>query len=429
MSGRKKRRMTLGTGLTLLLTFAVLASTGFVLLRLGSGHTADLSRLDVRVISLKTGDDPQDPQEKPEAAPTKAPGGSETRPDSPGETEKGFQAKSADLTFGGTIAIEENVRKSGYISDSRKYDFSDIFMLLSPELRGRTAGAFLENLIMENAKVSSTVIPPAGADMMQAAGFALSCSGFSKAWDKGANGIVETMEALRSRGVEALGILPEEETRRYSLKNVNGIRIAIVQYTDTVSSGTRKAMQKKGQDGMIPEADPELIAADIAAARQENAQAVIVLLNWGKTGGKTPEKAQTILAQQIADLGADLIIGSGSRVPQKVEYLLSADGRKVLCAYSLGTLISDHRKSANRMGGFLLHGQLEINRDEELILGKVSYTPTYVWKFRQDGKDYYRVVAADRSAPDGMAADQIKQMQKTLSSVQEALAGAPVEIR
>ena len=81
------------------------------------------------------------------------------------------------------------------------------------------------------------------------------------------------------------------------------------------------------------------------------------------------------------------------------------------------------------MGGFLLHVQLEINSDEELILGKVSYTPTYVWKFRQDGKDYYRVVAADRSAPDGMAADQIKQMQKTLSSVQEALAGAPVEIR
>ena len=54
MSGRKRRKTTLGTGVAILLTLVVLVSSGFVLLRLGSGHRADLSRLNMQVISLET---------------------------------------------------------------------------------------------------------------------------------------------------------------------------------------------------------------------------------------------------------------------------------------------------------------------------------------------------------------------------------------
>jgi len=432
MSGRRRRKTTLGTGVAILLTLVVLVSSGLVLLHLGSAHKADLSRLNMQVISLKTDQDPGEQPGKQQAEPTQQTQRSEnreTQTQSAAPASETFREKQALLTFGGTIAIEENIRKSGYIADSKKYDFSDIFMLLSPELQGRTAGAFLENLIMENARVSATVIPPAGAEMMKASGFSVAFSGFSKAWDKAESGIAETIGMLESNGIRALGICRSASGERILLQDINGIRIAMMQYTDTLSSGARKAMQKKDLAGMIPEADPELIASDIAAARAGGADAVLVFLNWGKTGGKTPDKAQTILAQQIADSGADLIIGAGSRVPQKVEYLLTPDGRQVLCAYSLGTLISDNRKTANRMGGFLLHVQLNCVREHEVQIGKATYTPTYVWKYRQDGKDSYRVVASDRAAPDGMANDQIKQMQKTLSVVQEALQGAPVEIR
>ena len=244
MSGRKRRKTTLGTGVAILLTLVVLVSSGFVLLRLGSGHRADLSRLNMQVISLETKEGAGEQPEKQQAEPLQTQRSEERtgQAQSASPAPETVRERQALLTFGGTIAIEENIRKSGYIADSKKYDFSDIFMLLSPELQGRTAGVFLENLIMENARVSATVIPPAGAEMLRRTGFSIAFSGFSKAWDKAESGIAETIGTLESNGIRALGICRSASGERILMQDIDGIRIAMMQYTDTLSSGTRKAM-------------------------------------------------------------------------------------------------------------------------------------------------------------------------------------------
>ena len=429
MAGKKRRGITFGTVFMLIMTAAVLGSSAFVLLRLSSGHSVDLSQLQAQVVQLQT--------ENPAETEANASGNTaaEQTPaitlrrdnNTPAPAESG--EKESVLTFGGIIAVEDQVRKSGYASDTKKYDFTDIFALLKPELRGSLSGAFLENLITDDAKVSNYVIPAAGAEIMSSAGFSAAFAGFGKAWEKGEAGISATIRNLKEKNVTPLGISTEAAKPRFVLATVNGMHFALMQYTTLVPANTRKTMQRNGTDFMIAEADPETIASDIAAAREAGAQAVAVLLNWGKAGGKNPEKSQLVLAQQIADSGADLIIGAGSRTPQRVEYLDAADGRKVLCAYSLGTLISDNRKSANRMGGFLIHIHFKSDENQKPVLSRVTYTPTYVWKYRQDSKDYFRVLASNKPSPDGMDTDQIRQMQKTLAAVQEVLEGSPAEIR
>ena len=321
------------------------------------------------------------------------------------------------------------MRRSGYAQDTKKYDFTDILLPLKSEIPGKTAGVFLENLVMNDTKVSSVVAPPEVAAMLERAGFHIAFCGFSKAWDKAERGIQVTVNSLQALGITPVGLVAERDSGNVRMIEADGIRIALCAYTDTVAANTRKTLKKKDAEYMIPAADPDLIRADIESARENGAGAVVVLLNWGKVGSKNPEKSQMQLAQTIADLGADLIIGSGSRVPQRVDLLRSQDGREVFCAYSLGTLISDSRKSAGRMGGFLLHAYLAQDGAGRVSVDKLTCTPTYVWKFRQDSKDYYRAVAADRPAPDGMDADQSRQMQKTLSAVQEALADSQVALR
>jgi len=428
MAGRKRRGTSFGTVVMLILTVVILVSSGIVLLQLGSGHSVDLSGIRAQVVSMTApvGETDQPAGETP-GLKTNEPAVTKSAAATPPPAERG--KRQTVLTFGGTIAIEDQIRKSAFTSDTKKYDFTDFFMLLKAENQGSLSGAFLENLLMDDVKVSSVIVPSSGAETLKSAGFSMAFSAFGKAWEKSETGIQSTIHALQENGITPLGLVETEQEKRYILQEVDGIRIAMMQYTTLVASNTRKTMQKRSADYMIPEGDPELIATDIASAKAEGAEVIVVLLNWGKVGGKTPEKTQLALAQQIADSGADLIIGAGSRVPQMVEALLSADGRKVICAYSLGTLISDNRKSIQRMSGFLLHVALEAEGEQNVSIGQVTYTPTYIWKFRQDSRDYYRVIASDRSAPDGMDSDQVKQMQKSLASVQETLESSPVSIR
>ena len=191
-------------------------------------------------------------------------------------------------------------------------------------------------------------------------------------------------------------------------------------------------MDKKEESDTVPAAESERIAADITEARNRGAEAVIVLMNWGKVG-KTPDKAQKALAQSIADAGADLIIGAGSRVPQAAEYLTvqQPDGneKEILCIWSLGTVLSGDRSNIRRISGYLLHVRIHMTRDGKAAVEQPEYTPLYTWRYRQDGQYYYRCLAANRTPPDGMDNEQIKNMDKAAEAVRSALAGSPLSER
>ena len=155
-------------------------------------------------------------------------------------------------------------------------------------------------------------------------------------------------------------------------------------------------------------------------------------MNWRKVG-KAPDKAQKTLAQSIADAGADLIIGSGSRVPQAAEYLTGKlpDGteKQTLCIWSLGTTLSGDRTNIKRISGYLLHVRIHLTRDGKTLVEQPEYTPVYTWRFRQDGQYYYRCLAANRTPPDGMDNEQIKSMDKAADTTRGVLAGSPLNER
>ena len=394
MPGGKRKGLSLGTKIMLMMSAVTVGVSILVFLRLSTGNSADLSQQNHLTINLQENREKNErsveTSKKKDSSRTNAPAAS-NHPEQTAPPEEKTESL-VTLTFGGTLAIEENVRKSGYSADSKKYDFTDIIAPLVSEMESDMTGVFLENLMMDENKVSSVVIPSAGADMLKYAGVQACFCGFGKAWDKEEKGIRSTIENLRNRGIMSIGLQETESERPFMIRDIRGIRVAMMQYTANLPSKTRKAMEKKSISWMIPDAEPELIGRDISKARKEGAQIVIVLMNWGKTGTRNPDKTQMLLAQQIADLGADVLIGTGSRVPQKAEYIVSGTGRKMLCVFSLGTLLSDNRNAPNRMGGYLVKLSFERQEDGTLRLTKTAYVPTYVWRYRQDGKYQYRIL-------------------------------------
>ena len=426
MRNQKKRKVSFGTVAVLSVTLLILAVSGFVWIRLSSGKNIDLSEMRPESLDLQinTGS-PEEIPDIPQTGtgtpvPSAAPATAAPEPEAEGKT--------FTVTAAGTVALEGEIRKNSYYSDAKQYDYYDIMMLLKKELQSDLNIVFLENVLSEEEKVTDTTASGAGAVMLKTAGFNMAACGFSKAYDKGENGISSTRKMLQEYGIRPVGICENDGTDRVCVAELNGNRVAVLQYTDTVPAATRKKMVKNERNGAVPEADPESVAADISRARELGCGTVIVLMNWGKTG-KAPDRNMQALAQQIADAGADLIIGSGSRIVSGAEILTAAEtGRQVLCVWSLGTTLSGDRSNIRKMAGMLLQITFSLENGQAEIR-KACYIPVYTWKYKQDSRFYYRCLAADGEVPDGMDSEQQKMMKKAAETVRNAMKDTPVEER
>lgn len=400
------------------------------------GTLPELSLSDIPIISVsKTTDAPLAPNQPTlapavtqaatpaaTAAPTAVPTQAPTATPVPGGR---FTA-----TFGGSVIINTELRQDHYFSESKKYDFSDVLSLLKNELTADFAMVPLENVIYPEAKLNDTNTAEDVLPMLSSVGIDTVALGYRHAYDQGFAGLNATVNAVQNRGMTVVGAYAEEQSAALDrrIMEFGGVKVAVLHYTDVLSDKGKKEIKKDGKAYALPvdavSDGADQILADVTAVRQQGAQVVVVSLSWSAASGKSePTKKQITFAQQLADAGVDVIIGAGSRVVQPVTWLTGnqADGstKQTLCAYSLGSLVNGSRTNAN-VAGMLLH--LDISYDgQKVSFNKVSYTPTYIWRFKQDGRYYYRVVASDLPAPDGMADSQIESKERALKNTQKYL--------
>ncbi len=423
---RRRRKLSAGTVFMLSLLAVVLCGSALVLGRLSSGASVDLSKLNMNVLDLQEDPahaEPDEAEDEPKATVRPA-----VRPSATDTPEPTDERESFTLTVGGSISLSGEVRKNSKSTDAKVADYADVMLLLAPELRSDENIVFLENILSDSHKASDATAPAQASVLLKEAGFSMAACGFSQAYANGKDGIESTLTVLDSQGTAALGIRSAEDPAGPEIREKNGIRTVYLQYTATVPAKTRKGMEKEGSSGMVPEAELSLISEEIRSARDAGAEAVIVLLNWGKTG-KDPDKTQRELAEGIAQAGADLIVGNGSHVPQTAEYLTGLNGRSVLCVWSLGSLLSGDRSNIKRLSGYLLHVTCRRNGQGGVDVLNPEYTPVYAWKYKQDGRFYYRCVAADGEAPDGMDKEQRGNREKAAETVGKALKDSPLSLR
>lgn len=340
------------------------------------------------------------------------------------------------ITIGGSVNIDDAIRKSAYYSDSGKYDFTEIMSLLKSEMQSDLTLLTLENVTLDAEKVSAVNAPSVVMDMLAEAGVDVVALGYSKAFDKGFEGLQATVEVAQQRGMTALGAyVSQDDADKLRLFTVDNVDIAFLHYTESISTTGKKAVNSAGISYALPtikeDGTASAMLADVRNARAAGADVIIVSLNWGKTSASKPTNDQKALAQQLADAGADIIVGAGTRVVQPVTWLTSKDAngsiRQTLCAWNLGSLLNESRKDGNVLGMLL---QLQISFDgAALSFEKVCYTPTYIWRYKQDGQYQYRIAVSDQPAPDGMSDDQAGYMEKALRNLQKYLGDSPVTLR
>ncbi|MBO4794643.1 MAG: CapA family protein, partial [Clostridia bacterium] len=128
----------------------------------------------------------------------------------------------------------------------------------------------------------------------------------------------------------------------------NGIKIALLAYTDS----TNGIKLSSSSSTVIPYFSEKLLKRQIPLAKKL-ADIVIVSAHWGSEDSYTANSTQRTYAQQMIDLGVDVIIGMHPHCLQEMGWRTNKDGHKTLLVYSLGNFISGMLNADNMLGGML----------------------------------------------------------------------------
>ncbi|MBE6899700.1 MAG: CapA family protein [Ruminococcaceae bacterium] len=167
--------------------------------------------------------------------------------------------------------------------------------------------------------------------------------------DKGTEGLSETAELLRkTEGISAVigANFGSEGYGEPAVVEKNGIKFGFVGFTQH-TNGLRLP---KGRENMIVYTDNTEEMRRLIQKLKASADVAVVSVHWGDEGSNVPNTYQIELAQQFADWGVDIVIGTHPHVIQPVEYVQGENGGETLVFYSLGNFVSAQIEPANLIG-------------------------------------------------------------------------------
>lgn len=260
------------------------------------------------------------------------------------------------------------------------------------------------------------------------AGFRVVSVSNNHSYDKGSEGVSASM-ALWSTlpaDLSAVGFYDLQNHSPIVYKTINNIRIAFLSYTEMTNGISTPA----GSDyGVIYLDESDVIHEQMQKARA-NADFLIVSCHWGTENSHVINDVQRTYAQQLADWGADLIIGTHPHVVQDAEWITAADGRQVFVAYSLGNYLNG-QAAPDQMIGLVLGAELEKTTEPDgNVICRVKAPLLYPvinhfdWKYRNGRmyllRDYNEELAASHGISEffsGFTMDYIQNVLNTYITV------------
>lgn len=396
--GRRRRGVSLGTVIMLLLTVAVVAGCCVFLAFIGGEDAYERTSSLLEQLAQReaaAADSTLAPSAR-EAAPATAVPVAQT-PVPTAAPSPVPEASTFTLTAAGTVYAPKAVRQCAQESGDH-YDFTQVFAGLGDALsRADLTVMTLETTTAGQEKgYGNYNTPPQILDALRDSGVDLVALATERALDKGYEGLEITLSELTTRGMASTGVSLHGGNSG-TVMNIGGVQVALLAYTYGLSDEGKEKSQAD-ERGAVAMIDTEAMVEDIVSARVNGADVVVVLPHWGtKNKQETPDNVRA-LARTLAEAGADVILGTHPNVVQGTERLsvTRSDGltyESIVC-YSLGSLLTDARTPENTAG---MIAQLEITYDpvtRRTSLGELQITPVYIARQREDNQNVYRVVDA-----------------------------------
>ena len=440
---RKKKR---GRGLVLLAVLLILGVAGAFVLRTPGGEQ----------------ESPENEQTQPPqtvAVSTEAPA-AETVTE-PTEPEPVVKESTATIGATGDILLHDLVIKSGYDKETDSYNYDNIFTFFSEYVsQVDYAAANLEVTLCgdDNGYAYSGYpcfnSPDEIVDAAKAAGFDLLLTANNHSYDTKFTGF--TQQVIDERGLDHIGTRLDAEEKNYIIREINGINIAMTCYT-YCSAYTSAGNFKLNGNALSSEASKLVnafhykdldtfytkLAGEMEQMKADGAEAVVMFIHWGEEYKTSPNDAQKKIAQQLCNMGVDVIVGTHPHVVEPAQLLTSTTdpAHQTVCLYSLGNAVSNQRfgsvrriSTAHTEDGLFFTFTFCKYSDGSVYLSDVELLPLWM-EMRPELQRSYNIIPLDDSLRDqwqslyGRSDAALQSAGKSYNRTSKILGTAGTELR
>ena len=337
--------------------------------------------------------------------------------------------KESTFTLSATGDLLMHVAVMNTAKSNGSYDFSSMFTYF----KDYVSAADLATANLETTLAGSNNgykykgyprfnCPDEIVDGAKDAGFDLLLTANNHAYDTSSTGLNRTVDVVREKGMLNLGTKDTADEPNYMVAEHDGIKLGLVCYTYETNADPNK----KAPNGLpMKTADAPLmntfdytninmfyseVKESIQLMKAEGVNAVIVFIHWGTEYQTKQNKTQSTIAQELCDLGVDVIIGGHPHVVQPVDLLESTtdENHKTVCLYSMGNAVSNQRranmnlKTGHTEDGVLFSVTFARYSDGTVILESADLLPTWVnlANHPQTGKKAYMILPLDDKLED-----------------------------
>ncbi len=264
--------------------------------------------------------------------------------------------------------------------------------------------------------------PDAIVDSLKGAGFDMLLTANNHADDTSLVGYKRTLNVVREKGLDTLGTYLSADEQKWTIEEVNGIKIGMVCYTysDGFSQNGYPLLNynEVGENGILnyftydklPEFYTQL-QGYLDEMKTAGAEATVVYLHWGEEykwkTGEGPNANQTAMAQKLCDMGVDVIVGGHPHVVQPVDLLQSGTDaeHKTIVLYSMGNAVSNQRKEEMQQSeptghtedGVLFCVTFAKYSDGSVFVDSAELIPTWVNMHANSGSTEYNILPLEES--------------------------------
>lgn len=308
--------------------------------------------------------------------------------------------------------IYENAKK-----EDGTYDFSSVFTHTENIIKD--CDYFIANLETTFGGTSGRSYssyprfntPDELADTLVKSGIDCVLTANNHSYDTDGDGFLRTIETVKKAGLDYTGTRASQDEKQYFIKDIGGINFGFICYTyETPATGYPKALNGipldektaplvNSFDPASPEAFYSELKANIEKMKAEDADVIAVFTHWGNEYQLTPNEVQQDIAQNICNLGADVIIGGHPHVVQSVDLLTAKDNsHKTVCVYSLGNFVSNQRrnlmgiKTGHTEDGIIFTMTFTKYSDGTVTPDSIEIIPTWVHMYIENGKYIHAIV-------------------------------------
>lgn len=273
-------------------------------------------------------------------------------------TEPPAEDKRIHVVAAGDNLVQTAVyREASYLSDNGTYNFLPMYENVRSIIEAGDISILNQETLIANGEyeISGSNFnfnsPVELGDDMMDLGFNVFTIANNHVLDKGTGGLEATLDYWDSRCELNDIVVCGAYRNEYDMQNirtmtVDGVTFAFLAYTEHINGYSIPADSPLR---VVLTSETDVMEAQIKQA-EEIADVVIVAAHWGVEDTHSVSDDRRELAQNMAEWGADVIIGTHPHTAETMEYLTRSDGTQGFVFYSLGNFISAQTDNFNLVG-------------------------------------------------------------------------------